>query len=73
MKLKTATLIASIGSGLSLLLQIINFVRYDILERSEYNTIANDIYSIFYLLCSASMFVFLIVFYQKQKNKSWKN
>lgn len=73
MKLKSATLIASIGSGLSLLLQIINFMRYNIVERNEYYTIENDIYSIFYLLCNVSLLVFLIVFYQKQNNKSWKD
>lgn len=73
MKLKTAALIASIGSGLSLLLQTINFIRFNILERSDYYTIENDIYSIIYILCSASLFVFLIVFYQKQNSKSWKD
>lgn len=48
-------------------------MRYNIVERNEYHTIENDIYSIFYLLCNASLLVFLVVFYQKQNNRSWKD
>lgn len=73
MKLKTATLLAAIGAGLASLQQFYFFIRYNLVERSDYHSIDGDINSIIYILVYVSLFVFLIVFYQKQNNKSWKD
>lgn len=73
MKLKTAALLACIGFGISVLPGVINLIRYHILERNEYLTLENDIYSVLYLLGNVSLLVFLIVFYKNQDNKSWKD
>lgn len=73
MKLKTATLLAAIGTGLASLQQLYFFIRYNFVERSDYHSLEGDINSIIYILVYVSLFVFLIVFYQKQNNKSWKD
>lgn len=73
MKLKTATLIATIATGLASLRQLYFLLRYNIMERSEYNSLEGDINSIVYLLIYVSLFIFFIVFYQKQNSKSWKD
>lgn len=72
MKLKTATLLGAIGTGMALLQQLYFFFRFNIIDRSEYSTIEGDINSIINFLISTSLFIFLIVFYQKQNNKPWK-
>lgn len=73
MKLKTATLLGAIGTGLAFLLQLYYFIWYNIIERDTYNSIIGDISSITSLLFYSFLFIFLIVFYQKQNNKSWKD
>lgn len=73
MKLKTATLLGAIGTGMASLQQLYFFFRFNIIDRSEYNTIEGDINSIISFLIYTFLFVFLIVFYQKQNNKLWKD
>lgn len=73
MKLKTATLLACIGTGITVLLQLYSFIKLNLIERSEYNSLEYDLHSILYLVSSIFLFIFFIVFYQKQSNKSWKD
>lgn len=73
MKLKTATLLAAIGVGIASLKQLYFFMRYNIIERNEYNSIEGDINSLAFLMVYILLFIFFIVFYQKQNNKSWKD
>lgn len=73
MKLKTATLLACITTGIALLMQTYALVRYHIIERGEYTYLENDIYAIIYLILWLSLFIFFITYYQKQNTKSWKD
>ncbi|WP_195534043.1 hypothetical protein [Bacteroides finegoldii] len=73
MKLKTATLLAAIGMGIASLQQLYYFIRFNIMDRSDYRTIEGDINSILTLFFYVSLFIFFIVFYQKQNSKSWKD
>lgn len=73
MKLKTATLLAAIGMGIASLQQLYYFIRFNIMDRSDYRTIEGDINSILTLFFYVSLLIFFIVFYQKQNNKSWKD
>lgn len=73
MKLKTATLLACIGTGINLLMRIYNFVRLHLLLRGEYASLESDIYSIFYIICDLLILIFFITYYNKQNTKSWKD
>lgn len=73
MKLKTATLLAGIGTGLEAALQIYFFVSFYIIERGEYATFQGGAYSFIEVLIKISLFIFFVVFYNKQNNKSWKD
>lgn len=73
MKLKTATLLAAIGTGLASLQQLYFLIQISIIDRGDYRTTVDDINSIIRLFIYVSLFVFLIVFYQKQNTKSWKD
>lgn len=73
MKLKTATLLAAIGTGLASLQQLYFLIQFSIIDRGDYRTTVDDINSIIRLFIYVSLFVFLIVFYQKQNTKSWKD
>lgn len=73
MKLKTAALLACIGTGLEAVLQIYLFVSFYIIERSEYATLKGGAYDLIHTLADISLFIFFIVFYNKQNNKSWKD
>lgn len=73
MKLKTAALLAAIGTGLASLHQLYFFIRFNLIERSDYNTIEIDINAVLHILAYVFLSIFFIVYYQKQNNKSWKD
>lgn len=73
MKLKTAALLAAIGTGVVSLHQLYFFIRFNLIERSDYNTIEIDINAVLHILAYVFLFIFFIVYYQKQNNKSWKD
>lgn len=73
MKLKTATLLACIGSSIALLMRVYNIVNYHIIDRREYMTLENDIPIIIYLICDLFILIFFITYYNKQNTKSWKD
>lgn len=73
MKLKTAALLACIGTGITVLSQLYSFIAINVIGRSEYNSLEGDFYSISYLVSSIFLFIFFITYYSKQSNKSWKD
>lgn len=73
MKLKTAALLGVIGSGISVIIQIINFVKYHIIDLGGFYDIEMILMSLAYMLSNILILIFLIVFYNKQNNKSWKD
>ena len=73
MKLKTAALLACIGTGITLLMQIYAIAKYCIINRNEYMTLENDINFAINFIGNLSLLVFFIVYYNKQNTKSWKD
>lgn len=73
MKLKTASLLACIGSGIIVMMRTYYFLRYAVVERTEYNTIEGDIHAIIEITAYIFIFVFFIIYYNKQNSKSWKD
>lgn len=67
MKLKSTILFACTAVGLSVLLGIYTFVKGRIIERAEYMTFESDLYNLIPILSVISIFVFLVVLYNKQK------
>lgn len=73
MKLKTASLLACIGSAITVMMRTYYFLRYAVVERTEYNTIEGDIHAITEIIAYIFIFVFFIIYYTKQNSKSWKD
>lgn len=70
-KLRVATLLACIGTGGFLLANVYQYIKYGIVDRSDYWTIEQDFWSIFHSLCWIFILIFLITFYKNQ-SKIWE-
>lgn len=73
MNLKTAILLGAIGSGLNLLLNLTSYIKFNVIERSEYITFESDFLAFGYLIGNLLIFVFLVGFYTNESKKVEKN
>lgn len=70
--MKTAFLLGSIGSGISLLLKVYNLIEY-ILNGSDYITPGHYLYASANIVAYALLTACFIIAYQKQNSRSWKD
>lgn len=73
MTLKTASLLACIGSSITIIMQAYSFIRFNLIERTEYHRIEGDIFSIISLISNIFLLIFFLTYYNKQNNTTWKD